>query len=99
MDESPENCANRFINELLRRKEALLKAALDYNAIAGKVHQEVMAIDFEHDAGQTCRIMVKEYSKSSDTVKKYIVTKTFNDLVLGEGDFKFRKIKDEMPDL
>jgi len=78
--------SNEFISELLKRKEALLEAALAYNAIACQIDQEVVAIDFDHGLGsnEICRIMIKEFAHSSPLIQKYIRTKTLMAGVLGD---------------
>ena len=74
----------RFITELLKGKEALLEAVLAYNVLAAHVHQEVISIDFEGPGlGQVCQIRIKELTRSSPLIQKYIRTRTMMDSVLG----------------
>ena len=47
--------------EICKRKEALLKAALEYNAFASQFSQEAVAIDFKTSMhGPLCRIYLKD---------------------------------------
>lgn len=73
-----------FIIELLKKKEALLEAVLAYNVLAAHVHQEVISIDFEGPGlGQVYQIRIKELTRSSPLIQKYIRTRTMMDSVLG----------------
>jgi len=54
--------------EVCKRKEALLKAALQYNALASQFKQEAVAIDFKTGMhGPFCRISLAEPGMSLDT--------------------------------
>ena len=60
--------AGDIIHEMQKRKEALLQAALEYNAFASQFSQEAVAIDFKtgmHDP--FCRIALTEPGMSLDT--------------------------------
>jgi len=43
--------AGDIIHEMQKRKEALLQAALEYNAFASQFSQEAVAIDFKTGTG------------------------------------------------
>jgi len=61
MQAKADNAAADVIHEMLKRKEALLKAALEYNAFAGQFNQEAVAIDFKMgEHGPFCRISLAE---------------------------------------
>jgi hypothetical protein len=64
-----DKAAAGIINEMLKRKDALLKAALEYNALAGQFSQEAIAIDFKTGShGPRCRISLAEPGMFLDTV-------------------------------
>jgi hypothetical protein len=91
-----------FISELLKRKEALLEAALAYNAVAVHIRQEVVAIDFDHgfQPGSICRIMIKEFALSSPLIQKFIRTKTLMNSVLGDvrrKDAELQRLREAHP--
>ena len=47
--------------EICKRKDELLKAALEYNAFAGQFNQEAEAIDFKTSLhGPFCRIYLRD---------------------------------------
>jgi len=55
--------------EVCKRKEELLKAALEYNAFAGQFNQEAVAIDFKiSEHGSICRMSLAEPRMPLDTV-------------------------------
>jgi hypothetical protein len=63
-----DKAAAGIINEMLKRKETLLKAALEYNALAGQFSQEAIAIDFKTGLhGPLCRISLIDPNISLDT--------------------------------
>jgi hypothetical protein len=56
-----DKAAGDIIHEMLERKEALLKVALEYNAFAGQFNQEAVAIDFKTGLhGPLCRISLRD---------------------------------------
>ena len=77
MENSPEikemrakadRAAGDIIHEMQKRKEALLQAALEYNALASQFSQEAVAIDFKTGMhGPFCRIALTEPGMSLDT--------------------------------
>jgi hypothetical protein len=63
-----DKTAGDIMHEMLKRKEALLKAALEYNAFASQFSQEAVAIDFKTGLrGPFCRIALTEPGMSLDT--------------------------------
>ena len=63
-----DHLARDTVQEICKRKEALLKAALEYNAFAGQFNQEAVAIDFKTGLhGPFCRISLAEPRISLDT--------------------------------
>ena len=56
-----DRLARDAAQEICKRKEALLKAALEYNAFASQFSQEAVAIDFKTGLrGPFCRIYLKD---------------------------------------
>jgi hypothetical protein len=63
-----DRLARDTAQEICKRKEALLKAALEYNAFAGQFNQEAVAIDFKTGLhGPFCRISLAEPVMFLDT--------------------------------
>ena len=61
MQAKADKTAGDITHELQKRKEALLKAALEYNAFAGQFNQEAVAIDFKTGLhGPFCRIYLRD---------------------------------------
>ena len=68
MQAKADNAAADVIHEMLKRKEALLKAALEYNAFASQFNQEAVAIDFKMgEHGPICRMSLAEPRMPLDT--------------------------------
>ncbi len=56
-----DRLARDAAQEICKRKEALLKAALEYNAFAGQFNQEAVAIDFKTGLHcPLCRISLRD---------------------------------------
>jgi len=64
-----DRLARDIVLEVCKRKETLLKAALEYNAFAGQFNQEAVAIDFKMgEHGPICRMSLAEPRMPLDTV-------------------------------
>jgi hypothetical protein len=56
-----DQLARDAAQEICKRKEALLKAALEYNAFASQFNQEAVTIDFKIALhGPICRIYLRD---------------------------------------
>ena len=63
-----DQLAKDTAQEICKRKDALLKAALEHNAFASQFNQEAVAIDFKSGLhGPLCRIYLTEQEMSLDT--------------------------------
>ncbi len=51
MSEESEKLVKDTTYQVLKRKETLLKAAVEYNAVAAKIQMEAVSIDFRQGSG------------------------------------------------